>query len=136
MLTVMKQTFLAAAGVAVFLFLGGCCIPRCHQVVMMSVEEPYWQVVTTDVEGCWIAQWIAEGEVKKAGNGYCFRAMQRRIFRPFTLTFKYPLGRLVKVEAPNIIVTPTEKPQWLRELDRYTPPPDQCRVARYGLWRK
>lgn len=102
--------------------LGGCA-SRCHEVV----EIPYWQVVTMDVEGCWIAQYIAEGDVTKTCNGYRFVAMQRRIFQPVTLTFKYPLGRTVKVEAPNIVVTPTCKPLWLQELERYTVTPDQCK---------
>jgi len=111
-------------------FLNGCCATRCHQVAVVVVEEPYWQVVTTDVEGCWIAEWIAEGDVEKSGRGYRFRAVQRRIFRPFALTFKYPLGRTVKVKAPNVIINPTQKPEWLRQLECCTPPPDQCGRAK------
>lgn len=116
------------AGVAALFGGGGCARRICG--------TPYWQVVTTDVEGCWIAQWIAEDEVKNTGDAYCFRAVQRRIFRPYILTFRYPLGRLVKVKAPNIIITPAEKPLWLVETDRYAPPPDQCRVRRCGFWKK
>ena len=111
--------FLAAAVVG---FLGGCAVQQ-REVLC---ELPYSQVVSTDVEGCWISEYIAEGEITPTCNGYCFRAVQRRTFRPLTLTYKYPLGRFVKVQAPNIIITPACKPLWLKIMDRSTPPPNQC----------
>lgn len=108
--------------------LGGCCHPR-------VCVTPYWQVVTTDFEGCWIAEYVAEGDVLPTSRGYCFRAVERRIFKPAVLTFKYPLGRPVKVEATNIIVTPTCKPLWLQEVERTMPPADQCAVPK-TCWKK
>jgi len=123
----MKPGFLFAAGIAAAAMLpSGCCYRRLC-AARVNCEPPYWRVVTTDVRGCWIAEWIAENPVKKAGEGYCFWAVQRRIFRPYVLTFRYPLGRFVKVEAPNIIITSAAKPQWLCELERYEVLPDQCR---------
>jgi len=110
---------------AVVCLLAGCA----HREVALC-ELPYWQVVSTDVEGCWISEYIAEGDVTPVCGGYCFQAVQRRTFRPVTLTYRYPLGRRVKAQAPNIIVTPTCKPLWLKILDRYMPPPDQCRPGK------
>ena len=109
-------SFVLAAGI----LLGGCA----HREALC--ELPYWQVVSTDVQGCWISEYIAEGEITPTCNGYCFRAVQRRTFQPLTLTYKYPLGRFVKAQAPNIIITPACKPQWLKVMDLYTPPPNQC----------
>ena len=123
----MASFFLAAVAVGLL----GCCVPR---VVMCKV--PYWQVVSTDVEGCWISEYIAEGDIRPTCNGYCFRAVQRRTFRPLTLTYKYPLGRFVKAQAPNIIITPACKPLWLQIMDRYTPPPDQCEPTKAFRYSK
>jgi len=92
----------------------------------MRCAPPYWQVVLTDVEGCWISEYIAEDPITETCNGVCFRAIQRRIFHPFRLTFRYPLGRPVKVRGSNIIMTATTKPLWLRQLEQTLPPPDQC----------
>ena len=119
--------FLTAVAVGL---LGGCA----HREVMC--EWPYWQVVSTDVEGCWISEYIAEGEVTPFCDGYRFRAVQRRTFRPVTLTYRYPLGRWVKAQAPNIIITPACKPLWLKILDLYTPPPDQCPSTRLCSYRR
>jgi len=130
----MKRTWsvLAMAGVMVALFclagaLGGCA--SCNR--LLCRETPYWQVVLTDVEGCWVSDYIAEGTVVQTYSGTCFRAVQRRTFCPVTLTYKYPLGREIKLQGSNIIVTPVCKPLWLRESDRYLPPPNQC--AQIGL---
>lgn len=120
-------SFLLAAGVCV---LGGCA----HKEI--PCELPYWQVVSTDVEGCWISEYIAEGEVIEACDGYRFRAVQRRTFQPVVLTYRYPLGRNVVAKAPNVIVTPTAKPLWLKISDKYMPPPDQCRTSRIRCYRK
>ncbi len=110
--------------------LGGCA----HREAWC--ELPYWQVVSTDVEGCWISEYIAEGDVTPVCGGYRLNAVQRRTFRPVTLTYRYPLGRFVTAKAPNIIIVPTCKPLWLKILDLYTPPPDQCPSARRLCWYK
>ena len=120
-------TFLVA--VAAVCLLGGCASQQ-------KPEVPYWHVVLTDFEGCWISDYIAEGDVTPRDTGFCFRAMQRRIFSPVVLTFKYPLGRPVKVLGSNIIVTPACKPVWLQEIEHYMPPPDQCAALRLCRYRK
>lgn len=114
----MKRIFSLLSAVAVSIFaaaisgmLTGCC--SCRTSVVIPCETPYWQVVLTDYEGCWIAEYIAAGSVTKTCNGVCFQAVQRRIFKPVTLTFKYPFGRPVKVQGSNIIITPACKPIWL-----------------------
>ena len=110
---------------AVVCLLGCGCAHR-----DVECELSYWQVVSTDVEGCWISEYIAEGDVTPVCDGYRFRAVQRRTFRPVTLTYRYPLGRDVKAQAPLLIVTPTCKPLWLKITDQYMPPPDQCRPTK------
>ncbi|MCX6967312.1 MAG: hypothetical protein NTZ46_05935 [Verrucomicrobia bacterium] len=125
---------LAIAAVAVGL-LGSCAHRACVQPEV-SCQLRYWQVVSTDVEGCWISEYIAEGDVTPACDGFDFRAVQRRTFRPVTLTYRYPLGRPVSAKAPNIIITPTRKPLWLKIMDRSTPPPDQCASSRLCFYRK
>src|SRR5690606_18672217 len=86
--------------------LSGCASTRPVRVS----STPYSSVVTSDFEGRWIAEYIAEGDVKKTEDGYRFNAVQRRIFQPATLEFLYPLGRPVTVLASNVVVTPAPKP--------------------------
>ena len=119
---------IVALGFAAMLSSCATCRP-CYVAVPCST--PYWQVVLTDFEGCWISEYIAEGLVTEICDGVCFRAVQRRIFKPFLLTFKYPLGRPVKVSGSNIIVTPTGKPLWLRQSDRTLPPANTCSGTKY-----
>jgi hypothetical protein len=64
----------------------------------------YWRVTLTDFEGQRISEYIAEGPVTETCDGICIWALQRRIFHPYVLTFRYPLGRPVKVQGSNIIV--------------------------------
>jgi hypothetical protein len=92
----------------------------------VAYETPYWRVILADFEGCWISEYIAEGHITKTSNGVCFQAMQRRIFQPVTLTFRYPLGRPVKVQGSNIMITPTDKPAWLRQAVQYLPLSNPC----------
>lgn len=98
----------------VLMALGGCA--TCQRCCVIS-GPVYSQVVLTDVEGCWISEYIAEGPVRETCEGVCFQAVQRRIFKPTTLTFKYPLGRPVAVRGSHILVTPTGKPSWLQVSD-------------------
>lgn len=114
---------------------GCCCRSMCRRA---AYEKPYWRVVLTDFEGCYISEYIAEGKIAKMpdAEGYCIWAVQRRTFRPWILTYKYPLGRPVKVMGSNIIITPACKPLWLQETDRYLPPPNQCRSAAICYYRR
>ena len=92
--------------------LGGCASWR-----RQDVTFPYWRVVTTDFQGRWIAEYVAEGPVKKVEEGFTFVAVQKRLFSSETLEFHYPLGRPLVVGASNVVVTPTGKPLWLARID-------------------
>ncbi|MEI8235447.1 MAG: hypothetical protein WCH57_12295 [Verrucomicrobiota bacterium] len=129
----MKRIFSLLVAVAGLAGMGSGCATTCHQWIAIPCETPYWQVVITDFEGSWISEYIAEGHVTQTCNGVCFQAMQRRIFRPITLTFRYPLGRPVKVQGSHIIITPTDKPLWLRQIGQCIPPPNQCSTVRHYL---
>lgn len=109
-------SFLLLAGLGATALVSGCAhSPR--EVVVTPVPT-YSKVVSSDFEGRWIAEFIAEGKVRKAEGGYSFTAVQRRIFRPVPLEFHYPLGRPMTVIATNVIVTPASKPLWLEKLDQ------------------
>ena len=90
------------------------CAARCHRCVAVVCEPAYQQVVLADFEGRPISDYIAEGSITETCNSVCFRAVQRRIFKPVTLTFRYPLGRPVNVQGSNIIITPASRPCWMR----------------------
>ena len=79
----------------------------------------YRKVVVTDLEGTLISSWIAEGPVWSYAPGYRFRAMERLSGGPIPVKTRYPNGWNVKVNGPNIVVMPCEKPQWLRDLDGF-----------------
>ncbi len=106
--------FLSWAGMG--LLLAGCCCER-RVVLVVPPPAPYSRVVTSDFEGRPIAEYIAEGPVCETECGFRFRAVERRIFRPCVLEFRYPLGRPVTVAAPNLVATPSCKPCWLVALD-------------------
>ena len=105
---------LAALG-ATALFSG--CAHSSRELVVLPVPN-YSKIVSSDFEGRWIAEFIAEGKVRKVEGGYSFTAVQRRIFRPVPMEFHYPLGRPMTVIATNVIVTPASKPLWLEKLDQ------------------
>ncbi len=103
--------------------LCGCATSRPRHVATASPVR-YWQVVSSDFEGHWTAEYIAEGGVRKMSeqNGFAFTAVQRRIFKPVPLEFRYPLGRPVSVIASNVVAKPVPKPLWLERLDAGLPP--------------
>ena len=97
------------------LSLAGChtCRPCVTILPGVRCAPSYWRVTLTDFEGCPISEYIAEGPVCENGCGVNFWAIQRKIFTPFPLTFRYPLGRPVQTGASHIIVVPAPKPYWL-----------------------
>jgi|GEM_PF-1629380 len=108
------------------LLFAGCCRSRC--VVTVPAPAPYSRVVSSDHEGCPIAEYIAEGPVCETECGFRFRAVERRFFRPWLFCYRYPLGRPVTVAAPNVVATPTCKPEWLAIMEAeqaaaFGPPP-------------
>ncbi|XHR28608.1 MAG: hypothetical protein ACFUZC_22155 [Chthoniobacteraceae bacterium] len=114
--------------------VSGCC-STCHRYFAVSCPPLYQRVVLADVEGCWISEYIAEGPITETCEDVCFRAMQRRIFKPCVLTFKYPLGRPVIVKGSNIIITPATKPLWLCQMDKTLPPENQCSREKRRLFQ-
>ncbi len=99
----------------VLALLAGCHATGRYNPVISTTE--YSRVVATDLRGRPIAEYIAEGPVRDTAEGYRFRAVERRIYRPEQLTFRYPLGRPLTAGAPNLGVFPCHKPEWLAGLD-------------------
>ena len=110
--------FLLTAALGASALLSGCACSTRRAVILES-DPTYSRVVSSDFEGRWIAEFVAEGPVRKTEGGFAFTAVQRRIFKPTTMEFHYPLGRPMKVIATNVIVTPANKPLWLERLDEH-----------------
>ncbi len=91
--------------------LSGCSI--FHLNSHSTPYVPYFKVRVTDPEGALVAEWIAQGKVSTAGIGYRFTAVQRISGPRYSILTKYPLGRKVYIEGPNIIISPIGKPLWL-----------------------
>jgi hypothetical protein len=101
-----KYLFLLA-----FALLAGCETTR-------PTDQPkYTMLSVTDAEGDLIAEWVAEGKVKKTEIGYDIHAVERRSGPPHPLKIQYPNGRDTTVVGPNIILKEIDKPEWLRKLD-------------------
>lgn len=92
-----------------------------------SNEVKYTRLTVTDPTGNFVAEWVAEGRVRKAGvaqgtfreavEGYDILAVERRTGPPHSLRIRYPNRRAVTVVGPNIILEEIEKPDWLLALD-------------------
>ena len=98
--------------------LGGC-ESLSYTSNVFSRNRPYRKVRVTNLEGGLIADWIAEGYVRRSGNGYRFKAVQRLSGQPFSQVTRYPLGRRVVVNGPHIVIFPCGKPEWLYGLDHF-----------------
>ena len=94
----------------------------CYSVHPRGPRPPripvYYRVVTSDFEGRPIAEYIAEGKVVQDDEGFHFWAVQRRIFEPKQMDFRYPQGRKITAAASNTVAKPIEKPLWLKQLDK------------------
>lgn len=77
----------------------------------------YTRLSVTDPSGDRIAEWIAEGRVKKTEQGYDIQAIERRSGPPFPLTTRYPNRRPASVVGTHIILEEIDKPDWLGKLD-------------------
>lgn len=80
-------------------------------------EKEYTRFSVSDLDGTMIAEWIAEGRVKKTDIGYEITAVERRTAPPYPTTNRYPNGRKATVTGPNIILENVPKPDWLEQLD-------------------
>ncbi len=100
---------------AVVLLSAGCVTP----VGRSKFPEHYRKITITDYHGNLVAEWIAEGNVPRRGEGYAFKAVQRTSAPPFVTTSHFPQGRKVSISGPHITVAPCGKPDWLYELDGF-----------------
>jgi hypothetical protein len=97
--------------------LSGCAMSYTNNVITRN--RSFRKVRVTDLQGSMIAEWIADGSVWRYGRGYRFKAVQRLSGPPYAIFSKYPHGRNVYVDGPNIVVMPCGKPQWLYRLEGY-----------------
>ena len=95
------------------LLLPGCVSTRRY----VGYDKAYYRVRVTNPRGELIADYIAQGEVKRTELGYVFKAVERTSAPPYMMTMRYPRGRRIEVAGPNIIVTPSGKPAWLYRMD-------------------
>ena len=102
---------------ALVVTLSGCISTRRSN--FLTRHNVYRSIRVTDYQGRLVADWLAEGWVWRYGPGYRFRAMERVTNGPYPMRTRYPYGRKVIINAPNIVVTPVEKPEWLRTQDGY-----------------
>ena len=72
----------------------------------------YYRVRVTDPRGHFIADWVAQGFVRSTERGYRFRAVERQTAPPFPETIRYPLGRIVEANGPNILIQRCGEPLW------------------------
>ena len=100
---------------ALALIASGCSVFDRSSV--FTREPVYRKVRVTDLQGQLIADWVAEGRVWSYGKAYRFNAVERRTGGPYPVLSKYPQGRKVIVDGPNIVVLPTGKPLWLYEIE-------------------
>ena len=82
-------------------------------------HRKYYLVLVTNPRGELIAEYVSEKRPYRTERGYRFYAVERLSSEPNQLSLRYPRGRLVEVGGPNIIITRTEKPYWLYELEGY-----------------
>ena len=100
---------------ALALFSTGCTVWDRSSV--LTREPVYRKVRVTDLQGRLIADWVAEGRVWSYGKAYRFNAVERLTGGPYPVLNKYPHGRKVIVDGPNIVIFPTGKPLWLYEIE-------------------
>ncbi len=85
-------------------FLAGC-------------QTPYTRLTVTDYQGRQVAEWIAEGPVKKTDQGYAIKAVERTSREPNPVTNRFPNGWRSTVVGANIVKQRIEKPEWIADLD-------------------
>lgn len=82
--------------------------------------QTYTKLSVTDHQGDRIADWIAEGCVKKVEQGFAIKAIERRSGPPNEVVNRYPNGWNTTVVGANIIKQRVDKPEWLVQLDAET----------------
>ena len=99
------------------LTLNGCVTTRRSN--FLTRNNVYRNIRVTDFQGHLVADWIAEGRVWRYGQGYRFRAMERLSGGPIPVRSRYPYGRKVIINGTNIVVSPCDKPEWLKAQDGF-----------------
>lgn len=99
------------------MLLPGCTLFSSYNTY--TARQHYRKVRVTDVEGHLIADWISEGSIWHYEKGYQFKAVERRTDTPYPQLLKYPHGRMVIVNGPNIVIRPCGKPEWLYRIDGF-----------------
>ena len=89
---------------------------------LTGCQTPYTKFTVTDYQGHQVAEWIAEGAVKKTDQGYAIKAVERTSREPNPVNTHYPNGWAAKVVGPNIVRQRVDKPAWLVELDGQAAP--------------
>ncbi len=97
------------------LLVSGCVTPLGRK----NWRQNYRKVTVTNLRGEPVAEWIAEGNVWRAGEGYRFTAVQRICPPPYVTNVHYPQGRRVQISGPHITVGPCGKPEWLEQIDGF-----------------
>lgn len=101
-----------------FLVLCALILAGCASGPIATASKHYHRVRITNPRGELVAEWIAIGHVWRTGtNGYRFRAVQRVSGPPFMQLSRYPDGRVVDVNGPNIHISTCGAPLWI--YDQY-----------------
>ena len=94
-----------------FAFLAGC------ETNLPLGKTKYTKLTVTDPSGDPVAEWVAEGRVKKNDQGYDIQAVERKSGPPYSASLHYPNRRAATVVGPNIVLEDVGKPDWLTKLD-------------------
>jgi hypothetical protein len=83
----------------------------CHKYV--TTRNRFWKVVATDIQGEVIAEWTAATLPLKITGGYKILAIEKRVYTPHFIEYRYAIGRKVEVLAPNVSVFRVPAPGWM-----------------------
>jgi hypothetical protein len=95
-------------------------LPGCALGPVATGSGHYRRVRVTDPRGELVSEWIALGHISRTdSNGYRFRAVQRVSGPPLMQLARYPDGRIVEVNGPNIHISRCGAPLWIVEQFGY-----------------
>ncbi len=80
-------------------------------------SKRYRRVRVTNPRGELIAEWIAQGSVRRTERGFKFLAVERTSAPPNMIHVRYPDGRAVEAAGPNITVARAGTPLWIYEKE-------------------
>ena len=88
-------------------------------VIGCQTTKRYTKFRVTNYRGELVADWTAEGSIRKVDNGYRIKAIERTSAPPHSETTRYPNGWITTVDGPHIVRWECGKPFWLYQLDGY-----------------